>query len=329
MTNKKLSLVELFRGVPMFAKMLDIMESQRFDALPDPRPDGHNTIIGLMSPLERACSTVLHEAAAKITALGDCRRGHPDVRCLGNIVVELEICPFAKSILAIKAEYPNQSMIRDFMFALITQRMLASYPNIEDAALSGNFVITTSTEMEAPETIEMFEGFEKLSLEEILAISIEGTFLESIIAIVETGEFTDTDSPVTDTEIFVREMTLLEKACWTHYSRLFETKKKLSDERTALRKGDAFHRLGMMITISLGSDDSGAEELYVPTDDNHPDVLRVNKISEELDAIKSKMEPFKTLFWGMINSGISQKTSDEYASHGVRQGFKIVVFNEK
>lgn len=318
----------------MFEKVLDVLESQRFDMLPNSRPDGH-TIIGIMSPLERACSTVLQEVDAKIiskiVALGDCQRGTPSIRCLDNVVVELEICPFAKNILAIKAEYPHQSqnILRRFMFTLIGNRMLAFYPSIEDVDLSRNFVITTSTEMDPPETIEMFENFEELSLEETLTMSIKGTFLEQIIAVAEAGEFVDETTVVKDHELFVREMTTLEKACWTVYSNYYDACKKLSDERNALHEGDAFECFGSVITISLGSDDdSSAEGLYIPKDENHPDVLRTIQISEELQTIETKMEPLKKFLWNMIASGIPKNVSDGHSNRGIRTGFKVVVYNK-
>lgn len=69
MNKKTISFVELFNGIPMLHNVLPVLESKTFtDSDLAPR-DGY-VVIGVMSPLERACFTFLDAAEKKSECYG-------------------------------------------------------------------------------------------------------------------------------------------------------------------------------------------------------------------------------------------------------------------
>lgn len=322
-TKTNLSLVELFSGVPMFAKMLEVLKSKQF-IIPENPPKDEHTTIGVMSPLERACYAVLDSPEDKIKSLGVCPIGHLDSGCMNAVMVELDFCPFAKQLLAIREEYPHQKGIHNLMFGLIQSRMQKNHSDLENISLTEGFRIMTSTKMNSPETIEVFEGIENMSVEEMIKVSFQNTFMESVIATFETGKFVDESSPIKDGEIFIREMTTFEKALWTVYSTLFDEKKAKIQKLEKLMEGDAFHTMGMSISLGRGSSSIG---MIIAAEKGHSDVIEAEKLEQEISSFDAQLQPLDSLFWSVVRS-TSKEKHDMYDTTGVRKGFKIVMFDE-
>jgi len=326
MKKTKSSLVELFSGVPMFKRVMEVLESKKFVGIPKDLSFVDRISIGVMSPLERACYTVLHEPDEKIKSLGKCRIAHLDSDCINSVVVEMEICPFSTQLLAIGKEYPHHKTIQEFMSALIESRLGARKLKLESLSLHAGFRIATRTKIDPPATIETFNDIKKMSVEKMLEVSLKGTFLEAVIKALETGVFKEEAEPIAEGEVYIREMIAFEKAVWTTYSTLFDTYKAKMEERKQLMKGDAFQHLGLMISISSGS--GSAEPLIIPKDENHPDVIKVSQLGEEIKLLDPEMDHLNELLWNIVKSNIPQDKLDAYDTTGIRQEFKIVMFNE-
>lgn len=324
MNKKTISFVELFNGIPMLHNVLPVLEGKTFtDSDLAPR-DGY-VVIGVMSPLERACFTFLDAAEKKVNAMGDCSFGTLNAGCMQNIVVELEFCPHAQELLALRNEYPYMGEVRDFMFALIRSRMNALYPDLDRMSLNQGFQIMTASDSVSPVPYETFEGWETMSVEDILNVSCKGTFLENIPDVIAQATFIDGEREVGESELVIRTMTDIEKALWTSYSTLFYQKKAKAEEVETLHEGEAFHRMGFAISIGGGS--VSGEKLYFPKDKNHPDVAKVEQLKAEIEKLEPGIEVFNTLFWTTVRHG-SEEQQKLYDTTGIRKEFQLVMFNE-
>jgi len=325
MKKTKLSFIELFKGVPMFQKVLTVLESKQFvDA--GMQKIGDDIIIGVMSPLERACYTVLQQTDQKISAL-TCPVKNLNANCLDKLIVKIGLCPLSDQLLAIKKEYPHQKDIRNFMFGLITSRLKKICPDIENVKLCEGFRLTTSTKITAPETIEKFASFNKRSsMEKMLENSFKNTFMEPVFEILKKGEFIAIDKPIKDGEVFVREMNDFEKALWSYFSQVIDISKAKSKElETILHEslGSAFDSLLSLLTTDTISEDGIAEK-------NKIDALteKTNLLLKESDDLKSILTPMTSLVWNILKSNIPDEKLEVYDATGVRDGFKVVVFDE-
>ncbi|MCF7835173.1 hypothetical protein K9M48_03920 [Candidatus Gracilibacteria bacterium] len=315
----------------MLKDVIQTLEKREFTDPGDDISDG-NTIIGVMSPLERAIYTVLERSSLKFKSLGECPHGTVNFGCLSTFMFEMEFCPFVKELTAIKGEVSYNKELRDLMFALIESRLYIRNREIDNVNLNSKFRITTSTKIEIPETIELFEGWEKMDVNAMLEISLKSTILEPVLEIIQTAKFDDVDDPVASNEEFIREMNVFEKGLWTLYSKLHDELKAKSEEKDNLLDGPAFKKsssttiigLGMMMGVGM----SATKESYSFKDPKHADVIRVKKLSEEISTIETRIDPLKKLFWKVVASGIPQEKLDKYDSKGIRQGFKIVVYND-
>ena len=305
MQKKTLSLVELLKGVPALQQVLDVMESKKFVSS-DTEISADAIIIGMLSPLERGCFTVLDIPISKLSSLGKCPINDVESRCLTAFKFEMNECPFTKELGLIADEFDAVKSLRSFMFALITSRLKSL--NLDSIHLNVDFKLSTSAKITTPETIEVFQGAEELSLEEMLAVSVKGTFLEPVIAIMESGNFIDEEDLIQDGEQYVRDMSDFEKALWMEISKIFQTGKTKSDELDKLVKtSDVFVPVGMMLSFAI----------------------KANQLGAELEQLESFAKPLKSFFWNVVKSNIHQEILDCYQTTGIRHGFKIVMFNEE
>ncbi|MEI6118506.1 MAG: hypothetical protein WCP92_04700 [bacterium] len=319
----KLSLVELLSGVPAFDKVLEVMKSKQFVS-PDSEVAPDAILIGVMSPLERACYTLLNVPISKLPLLGKCPNGTVEGRCLSVFTFEMNECPFANELAEISKEFDVVKPLRDLMFALIQSRLGAM--NLDSIHLNVGFKLSTSTAITPSETIEVFQGAEELPLEEMLEISLKGTFMESVLATMQSGVFVGDDPAIKEGEQVIRPMTDFEKALWTEISKSFQTGKLKSDELdTLLGTSDAFVHMGMVISVGTDIDTGG---IFGVTDENHPDVAKAHQLREELSQLKSSAKSLKSFFWAVVKSNTTQEYLDLYDTTGVRQGFQITMFNE-
>ncbi|MEI7563900.1 MAG: hypothetical protein WCJ39_10130, partial [bacterium] len=71
MTNKKLLLTDLFGSSPLFTEVLEALRTRQFIDIIHPY-DGEYTLIGSLSPLERALYTVVIRPEVEIGKIGIC-----------------------------------------------------------------------------------------------------------------------------------------------------------------------------------------------------------------------------------------------------------------
>lgn len=329
------NLVEAFRGLPLMNKVIDILEKKEFIDPGDNIRIG-NVIIGVMSPLERSIYTVIEQPTNKIKELGTCPHGTLDSGCLSSFSFELGFCPFVDQLTIIKTEHKNNKTLRDMMFALIKSRLDTNIREIESIHLDSKFCITTTSPIPVPETIEVFENFEQMGLEEMLEVSLRGTFLEPIIGVLKSGEFKDIPDSIVEGELFLREMTPFEKAMCTTLMSISETIDPMIEEHTKLLRGENFISStrpkidvqsfgGIGIMISIGG--SGHEEHFEPKDKNHPDVLRIMELKKEIEKGKTKGNFITELLTSIIKMSIDEEKINEFDSIGIRAGFQIVASN--
>jgi hypothetical protein len=324
MKKTKFSLVEFFSGAPMFERVLKVLESKQFIS-PSLQKAADDVVVGVMSPFERACYSFLQESNQKINVLGNCPNpfNKIDNDCLNNIIVEIGICPFSDQLLALKKEYPNQKEIRIFMFGLIRSRLKETYPDIESIKLCEGFLITASTKIAVPDTMEKFAGFKRLSMEKMLENSFKNTFMAPVFEILKTGEFVSTDEPIKDGEILVHEMGDFEKALWMYISQVVGLSENKRDEMKKLLHDGSNVILDLLTSFLNGKDNSVAKgKSYV--DDLSE---KTNKFIKENSDLKAIIDPMDSLLWNMIKSVIPQEKLDVYDLISIREGFKVVMSN--
>jgi hypothetical protein len=155
---------------------------------------------------------------------------------------------------------------------------------------------------------------------------LKGTFLELVIETLESGKFIDEDDKLKKGEVVIRDMTDLEKAIWTEKSKTFDLCKSKSEELEELMKSDVFIPVGLSISIGSGGMDAGMA--FGVTDDKHVDVIKARQLQDEINQLEKSSKPLNTFFWKLVKSDIPQEQKDTYDITSIRQGFKIVMFNE-
>lgn len=327
-TKTEVSLVELLRGVPMFKRVVEILESKEFVNPDQAIPDG-SRIVGLMSPLERACYSFLEnegDVVQRLEALGECSPDNrPDPTCL--MLVDYSDCPFVEQIREINTDFKTRKIIRKLMFSLIESRLEKAGMDLNNLSLNKDFRITTTTKMDPPETIEVFEEWENWSVEEMFAKSLKDTFLAFVPELLNSKAFVDETTEISEEELFIREMTDLEKVLRTKINETFALGTAKSAElEKFLMKSNIFNMHGICISIGGGSSDVGA--MFGVTDDTHPDAIKARTLNNEVHQLKNELELLNDLFWKIVESGTTELESKAYDITGIRKGFKVVMFND-
>lgn len=315
----------------MFAKLFAIMESKEFVESDYEIPEG-NIIVGVFSPLERACYAFVtkhSDISTKLNELGKCESTSPNMICLEMSLFEQEDgCPFRKELSEIAAHYLLRKKIEQFMSALMESRLEASKRGIEQIHLNSKFRITTANKLEPPDTIEVFQGFETMSLEDMLHISLKGTFLEPVLVAMESDDvFVDGTKSILDGETYFRDMNFIEKIIWSVYFHTCEDLKIKSDEIKKIIEGDAFISVGSMLSFRGGSVD--AENIHIAKDDNHPDAKKVSQLKKEALVLSKNVDFMSSLFWDLVIATIPQEMLASHNVKAIRKGYKIVLSDEK
>jgi len=326
MSNKKVTLlIEAFRGIPVMNQVLNILEKGEFTDPGDTIPDS-STLIGVMSPMERSIYTLLHQVDYQIKSLGVCPFGNLGIGCLDSFNFELRICPYVEDLTKIKESAGNQEMIRDLMFAIIKDRLDTYKRSFEHVGINEKFQITTRSRVTINQSIKDFIGFEQMNLEELMEVSIEGTFLEQIADILESRQFIDADDAIKESDSFIREMTSFEKAIYTLMIQSIEPLQPLQEEHNNLLQGDAFEAVPVPnIFMELFMD---GKKSFRPKDETHPDFLRVEELKKLIKVGYEEIESISNIMWLIIKMNIDPEMENGYDSRAIRAGFKIVVHND-
>ncbi len=340
--------IQAWNEVPVLAEIMRILESKTFTGPGGPKKLGE-PVIAVMSPLVRAMYTFLdgNKNALK-EANASTLIGLPipcpglGVDCIGKIAMELDICPHTSALLKVKESHPlaqYHDFIKDLTLSLIKDAMPDHGEKLSSIRFIENFQITTRQKPESyPDTFEMFQGWESMPLEELVAVSITGTFLEPLAEILDSAAFLSVEPPMNEHEPIIREMKLLEKALISRINVLGEGMEAKEQERNKLLEGDNFIKtsrpklnfssLGSFAKIiSIGMNDA-EEQGFEPKDVNHPDFLRVKELGKELDNAQNAIMPYHEILWPIIQMDIDPVKMDGFNGLAIRQGFQLVAVNE-
>lgn len=334
-------LIVAFRGIPVMNEILNILEKKQF-AIVKEEKGAAETIVGVLSPLERAMFTFLEGTESDFNARIDAIvTGKDDgcsglrVRCTKMIARDIDHCPYGTEIKEFMTTHPLV-MHMDFVQKVKNVLVNSRIPDAEKM-VANFFVVSTTPSAENPD-YEHFSGWEDMSLEELMAISIKGTALEEVADILEVGEFScSNDEVVAEGEVVVRGMTDFEKAINTYVYRLKQQLEPLTAEAQAIQEGPNYEKsmrpkidvdevlrgFVTMISIMMGE----MEPTYREKDPNHPDALRLKEISGQLKTVASKLTELSYWHWPIIEMNIDPQMLTDYEVKGVREGFKIVVYN--
>ncbi len=322
---------------------MNILERKEFINPNNPKKSGQ-TVIGVMSPLTRAMFTFLEgygkedfeNAKCDFIFEGPFPCPGLEFSCLQKVAVEMDICPYAKSLQKFNEEWPmfaHSDFVRDFMHALISNHL----PSAEKIIEGFNIVTTEDLGSQSPDFAK-YEGWENMNLEGLMEVSIRGTLLESIAEIIAGGQFKDEDEKHAEDDVVIREMTSLEKAILTVININLEKVNPMINEHTKLLNGENFISSarpnismeslldGMAQIISI--DMSGIKKGFEPKDKTHPDFLRVKELDKEIRARHQEINSFRNLMWKIIDMGINPTQKNGYDCTGIRAGFQLIVFNE-
>ena len=344
MNKKGVSLlIEAFRGLPVMNEILNILEKKEFID-DDNCAELGDSVVGVMSPLTRAMFKFLETAGkSEFEKVEDgfmYEGPFPcfglEFECLQKVRGELDICPYAKALMKFNEEHPlliHFDFVRKFMRSLISSQV----PGGE--RIVSFYVVTSQIPESYNPDYPKYDGWEKMDLEQLIEVSIQGSFLEPIVEILASGEFHDEETSIVDGEIVIREMTDLEKAIFTPIVVVHEAIKAMIAEHTQLLKGenfiettrpkidvDPFMGIGMMISIDLSH---GEERGFIPKDKNHPDFIKVKELGKLIKSEQAKIQPIESLLWPIIKMNLNPKQTRDYNVTGIRSGFQIIVFNEK
>ena len=152
--------------------------------------------------------------------------------------------------------------------------------------------------------------------------------MEPIIDIISSGKFRLGNQSIEPKEVFVRNMTVFEKALWTMDINLTDAYNKAAIELQELHKGGAFITAFSLLTLS-SEGISGPSTHYLPRDENHADVIKANSLEKQIELQKIEVKIVDDLLWEVIMAGIDPETLEAYTSQGIRKRFKIVVYNKE
>lgn len=350
MKKKVVNFIQAWNEIPVLAEIIRIVESKKFTDPSDPKRLGQ-PVIGVMSPLVRGMYTFLEgNKKALIAAKNETIMNHPiacpgfELSCIGKIDEELDVCPHAPALLKVKESHPlaaHQNFIRDLMFSLIKDATPDHGEALSSVSLIENFQIITRKKPESyPDTFETFQGWEDMTIEELVAVSITGTFLQPIAEILESGQFMDYEAPpAVDGDFLIRLMNPLEKAIITQVNLLTKGMKAKEEEHNRLLEGDNFVKksrpnfdftplglLGAMISINMS--DENPRFSFEPKDPSHPDCIRVEELKKELHAVASSVKPYEDITWPLIQMDLDPEKQKGFYGLALRAGFQIVAFNE-
>lgn len=327
-----MSVTELFNLVPMFQDIIKTLETKNF-VDPGHMVPGVNKTIGVLSPLERAIYTVLDNSDEEFSKIGECAGGKITFNCLSESAFKLGLCPFMGKLKDMQLMYGSMKSLRDFMFALISSRLDAHTRGLDSVDLNSSYRITTSTEIETPETIELFEDWDKMSTEELLVVSLKDTFFETNSELIQKMIYVDESQDVLESDKVIRDMTEFEKVFWTMYSNKYNQLNIKEKELDELFSGDAFEKINLgfvsMWDIMFDVDPFEEGDQYRPKDENHSDVKKVEELSIEIQTMRFELNSMIDFFRSVIMSDIPKEDLDNYISQGVRKGFKVIVFDKK
>ncbi|MEI7558358.1 MAG: hypothetical protein WCJ45_06210 [bacterium] len=319
MNTKEKTWVELLSGVPLFVKVLEVLKSQVFLDSDELLSEG-DTIVGIMSPLERACFTVLKSSGNDaLSALDSCPHDKPGSRCVdfdeGDPLfcpyINQPHCPHFAELKVIKADAARNEKLFAFLSSLIQSRLQTRSRNISVLHLNKDFRISTPEEIDAPDTIEMFESFSLYSSEDLLDISLKGTFLESILSIVLAKKFTYEKQRITKNDIAIRDMSIFEKALQTLLTTVREDLKTKQSEFLKLMDGiDIAEALFDLVLTGNDPLERISSQLEV--------------FSQKIPLLEAQEEYLNTFFWMVVKSNMSQEQIKTHTCTGFR-GSKIVV----
>lgn len=272
MKNKQnVEVVELLSGVPFLSKIMEILKSKEFIDTDFQRPEKF-FLIGEMSPVERACYSVL---------------------------------------VKMKSDEKFYKEIDFFLWELVRSRMKKNHENHDLLIFCKGFLIMKKPKHRGPlKAIDKFRNIEKMSVEEMLTVSLKDTFIEGILKIIQNEAFIDESEPIENGEILIRKMNVFEKSLKTLISKLTEDVNLQIDEfQNIIQKDKAItHKSYPIKTIIEG------------LSDDNPNKKRLIMIEKTMETKNHKIGHLDDLFWKIVLCDILNKNK----KITIKQGFKLV-----
>ncbi len=326
------NLADAFKGIPAMKQVIEILE--KGEIIDHGSEIGDNRrIIGLLSPLEQAINMVIGAPLEKSKELGVfCTFDEHGPSCFP--IFSTEFWSF-KDLMS--PDRKDHEMLRELMFALIKSRLDADARGIDDLQINSKFRITAGNHIPIPESIEVFQGSHKMDVEQMLEISLRGTLLEPIIAILKSGEFIDVETEIADGDMFIRELIPIEKSIATMINASNQAINPKIMQHEQLLQGENFtpvFRPKIEYTPFGGRDmlmilkgESDMETCYASHDDNHPDAILVRALRDEIGVEKDRVSKLDHIFWLIVTSNLNEEQVFGFEKIGQRSGFQIVIFN--
>ena len=320
-TQTYFQLIQDWKGTPMEA-VIHIMNSENYRDSKEKVIE--NKIIGEMTPLEKAIFTrlaILEEDMLKqlcATITGGCPSEIASTNCFDCAVYKSKTCPVYQQIHQIHVEWHKDTTpLKAILAKLIYDRFGVN----TSLVAQGFLLLSQDKEFESSyKESERTSNTEKTkAVETLLGESIHGTFLETIVDMMESETFVDSDVPVGEGQAIISDLKSFEQALFSLMIQQQAETKKLSTELIGKSEGDNpffthmgdfFHETDI-IMIGIGIEEEKSSE----------------EIEKFLMKLKGSIDASKTLeniFYGLMEDPILEDISSGKVCPTIRKGFKLV-----
>lgn len=321
------SLVQCFKGTPMEAVM-NTLNTRKFVELSNPVVK--NKIIGEMSPLEKAIFSRLdfldNKMKEQLAVLAASSGRDASERCFECPGYRMGLCPIIKEVREIREQFDDDAVP---LKAILSQLVYERFGTTSSLVAKSFLLISTDENFKSTYKKNRRNRKSKgeKSDQELFEESIKGTFLETAINIMETGNFQDYDEPVAEGEDVITELNAFGKAMLTMVLKYHTEITAELEKFEALTKNNALAQLLAAenpLAQLLGG--TGFEIMMFDMTDEK-DLARAKEadaISEKLEKLMGNKQSLELIFHGMIETQIVSDIRDNKNQFGIRTGFKLV-----
>ena len=287
-------LVEFLRGIPMFKGVIELMDSKSFTDFEPHAPEDY-TVIGVMSPLERACVMILE--ADKVVGCSDCFQ-----RFIDTII---------KARLGLNHESSVNWGYSGFQ--------LATMDNVKSPATMESF-----DDIEKLSTEEMLW----VSIQNV-------DFMGRMLKLLGNKKFRDSIDPMPKKAIFIAEMNDGQKALFTIMEDIINAVATKEEKMVEIMMGDSFRDENFCLgatMISFGSFmmmiHSAEEPKRIPIDPDGADAKTVDGLRNEISQLEQVGDSVYLIYLGSLQATFAEKFKGDpspYQGMIICQGFTIAL----
>jgi hypothetical protein len=301
-------LMQDWKGTPM-EEVMNILSSENF--IDSNLPVRKDKIIRELSSLEKAFFTQLvifdEQVETKLNNLG-----YLEISCFNCPAYGNKNCPIYpeyEKAQNIEHEWSQNTTALRAIFSELSSKQLDT---CNCYIAKGFLFVSEKKSFKSNYKSQKSENNKNKSLQLLLEESIAGTFLETIVEIMETESFEDSTLPIQETDTFVTELKEFEKAIFTMIVKLDSEFETLSKEIKALSV--------------VGPLEDTDEVEYVALDIQDPEyeakLKTCEELSEKMDEIIIVIQNFGDILCGIQEEPIID-TKNNNAQ--IRAGFKLVI----